>query len=524
MKKVIKVLSLLLVTVFLTGTILSCKSSNVAADGTELSSKEAEKVLKAQKEEDAKAAKEAKEEAKRAAEAAKEAARNQSAEEKAALKAAEKARKEEEKIQAAEAKKRAEEEKRNFARFGDTAELDEFEEIFGIVKFYVNPKRGTFNIAIIDEDGKTRPVLSNLNEYNSTSFYLRKDSRIIKLNQDLGIRRAARKTKNGIQIAYQLDNLAFVLLDFECFNSVQDGVVDSIKVTSTVKSLYKSKADFDLKVVMDTVLGETNKVHFYKYDGSSIKNEIEIHEMKELPWFVSKNSTGALQFLFTGFDTTPIKEVSIASFSTLETKFWEPDLKSYRSFDTIQSYNNSGVAAIWQKHRINTNESFSEVFYLSLSTSDKNPTGDVYIDANSKEKLVREEAEKAEQEVIAAIKPVTPEKPEETEAKPQEPVTTEPGKMQSRETSIGKGIKNHTKTSRLKSGVTTVPGKKPVVVVDNGSETVTIEVTPEKLSQEYIQKLLDRISEIEKSGQQVNREELIKLNAELDAILEYLRK
>ena len=46
----------------------------------------------------------------------------------------------------------------------------------------------------------------------------------------------------------------------------------------------------------------------------------------------------------------------------------------------------------------------------------------------------------------------------------------------------------------------------------------------EKFTPEYIQKLLDRIAELEKDSASVNRDELLKLNQELDQILEALRE
>ena len=45
------------------------------------------------------------------------------------------------------------------------------------------------------------------------------------------------------------------------------------------------------------------------------------------------------------------------------------------------------------------------------------------------------------------------------------------------------------------------------------------EITDEKLNPDYIQKLLDKINDLEAGDESVNRTELIMLNAELDAIL-----
>ena len=49
-------------------------------------------------------------------------------------------------------------------------------------------------------------------------------------------------------------------------------------------------------------------------------------------------------------------------------------------------------------------------------------------------------------------------------------------------------------------------------------------LSEKQLTPEYIQNLIDRISAMEKDTSNVNQEELIQLNAELDAILNYLRQ
>ena len=46
----------------------------------------------------------------------------------------------------------------------------------------------------------------------------------------------------------------------------------------------------------------------------------------------------------------------------------------------------------------------------------------------------------------------------------------------------------------------------------------------EKLNYQYIQSLIDRINSLEGDDQNLDRNELLRLNAELDAILEKLRQ
>ena len=49
-------------------------------------------------------------------------------------------------------------------------------------------------------------------------------------------------------------------------------------------------------------------------------------------------------------------------------------------------------------------------------------------------------------------------------------------------------------------------------------------MSKEHLTPEYIQSLLDRIAALEEDSPSLNRQELLQLNAELDAILTYLRQ
>ena len=49
-------------------------------------------------------------------------------------------------------------------------------------------------------------------------------------------------------------------------------------------------------------------------------------------------------------------------------------------------------------------------------------------------------------------------------------------------------------------------------------------MSKEQLTPEYIQSLLDRIAALEENSSSVNQQELLQLNAELDAILTYLRQ
>ena len=350
------------------------------------------------------------------------------------------------------------------------------DEVYGSIKLRIRNKIGSFNIAIVDEEAKkTIPVLSTSDEYTTSGFYLKAGKKIIELNKDSSVRKSTWKTDNGAAVGYRIDDLADVIVYFDTFRSSEDFDVDSIKVTVKVTNMSKKKDYFAVKAILDTILGETDRHHFYDCKNMPVKNEVSYRELEDNYWFLSKNSSGSLQIILAGGECTKTDLVALANYSTLATKNWEPDLLSYRAFDTVLSYNNSAVGITWPRHRLGADEQFTEVFYISTALGDREPSGADFILGIESE---TESTEKKDSD-----------KKEQTEE-----VKAEETKQEEQTSNIPPYVPFDVKT-----------------------------ITAQQLSPEYIQKLLNRIAALEESDESLDREELILLNAELDAILEALR-
>ena len=356
------------------------------------------------------------------------------------------------------------------------------DETFGALKLRLRNKIGSFNVAIVDEESKkTIPVLSTSDEYTTSGFYLKVGKKIIELNKDSSVRRSAWKTEDGAAVGYRIDNLADVIVYFDVFRSSGDFDVDSLKITVKVTNMSKKKEFYAIKVLLDTILGETDRHHFYDSNNNPVRNEVSYRDLEDNKWFLSKNSTGALQIIFGGGDCTKPELVALANYSTLNTRNWEPDLLSYRAFDTVMAYNNSAVGIIWPRHKLGADEQFTEVFYLSTAFGERIPSGAAF---------------------LLGIEPEEKVKPEEVVVEPE---AEETSKVEAQP------VKEQTKQEEP---TTNVP---PYVPFDVKT------LTSQQLSPEYIQDLLNRIAALEDSDDSVNREELLQLNAELDTILEALR-
>ena len=217
----------------------------------------------------------------------------------------------------------------------------------GIVNIRIKPKLGSFCFYVINEDEKHIPVMSTTNEYVLSSFYLKAGKKIYKLNDDTNVQSFARATEAGCEILYTIPRVASVTVRFDCLKSDAEHEADIIKISSTVQNVGTKKKDFALKLVMDTVLGETDRHHFYIKNKSAIKNETSYRRIADDSWFISKNVNASMQILLQGKDITPIDFVAFANFSTLNTPSWEPNMQNYRTFDTVLSYNNSAFCVNW---------------------------------------------------------------------------------------------------------------------------------------------------------------------------------
>ena len=174
---------------------------------------------------------------------------------------------------------------------------------------------------------------------------------------------------------------------------------------------------------------------------------------------------------------------------------------SYRVFDTVLSYNNSAVCTIWKPMKLEPSASGKIVFYIALSGDGSPATGEKYVYSKEfEEKEVLPEKTDKSGKSVTGLEVITPFSVEDAEEK---------------------GAKS----------VTEIPDDNALVIEEPGKthEIPNVDfyiknMTKDHLTPEYIQSLLDRIEALEADSPSLNRQELLQLNAELDAILTYLRQ
>ena len=252
-------------------------------------------------------------------------------------------------------------------------------ERYGKVQLKIKPGIGSYTIATLNAKEKAVPVLSTSNEFVANAFYLKTSKKTYNLVTDNAVRSTARRTTDGAVITYEIPQVAQVNVFFTCFASQKKKDTDMVKISLSVKNTGKRNDDFSIKAILDTVLGESAPYHFYTWEDIPVKNEVLYRTLQNQKWFLSKNLNGAMQLFFTGADCTVPELVAFANYATLDNTAWEPDMLSYRVFDTVLSYNNSAVCAIWKPMKLAPDDIGKVTFYLALAAEGAQPTGEKYI-------------------------------------------------------------------------------------------------------------------------------------------------
>ncbi len=383
-------------------------------------------------------------------------------------------------------------------------------EEFGIIRLKTKARLGSYTLGVIQANGKTVPVLSTADEYTTNGFYLKIGRKIYSLCTDNSIKTTLSGKNEGVSIKYTISNTADVNVDFTSFSSKKNGPVDMLKVTATLTNNGKRAESFAFKAILDTVLGEKTGNHFYTSDGIVVRNELMYRTLQNQKYFVSKNESAAMQMFFSGADCTVPDILAFANKTSFSKDRWEPSMLVEKAFDTVFSYNDSAVCSIWKPVTIAPGEKHKIVYYLAFAIEGMAPTGEAFI--YSKNQRAQADAAAGSSRSVEVISSYEGEKQEyvdefvpavsENTAAPVIPYTP----------------------VNPNPAVPSSAGQTEYAPVIPDADLNIKNMSKEQLTPEYIQALLDRIAALEEDSPTLNRQELLQLNAELDAILNYLRQ
>jgi len=334
-------------------------------------------------------------------------------------------------------------------------------------------KTGSFNIFCKNQEGQEVPLFSSANMCTSTGFLLKIDGRMHRINAESRIIRELRKYDNGAQLVFTVDNNVRFVIDFSLIKSASDKPEDIVRIRTYAINLGLESHSVDIKGIFDTVAGEASSVHFSTEKNTKIRNETRfvLEEIQRERTAVCTNDSTSFQFVFSGNQIQPIDSIVFANVDEIYKMEWDSGIRKGRGFTNIRSYEDSAIMVDWPSFMLSPDQKIENTFFIAAATNDESPRGIFYVD--NYERIKAENSEEAE-------------KTEETEEKAAPPAK-----------------ENSDKRTDV--------------------DFVVMPIKDYQLDPEYIQALIDKI-DILQSSKNVDKKEIQKLNAELDAILEKLRQ
>lgn len=486
-------------------------------------------------------------------------------EEKAARLAAEKEAKKKEKESASKAKALAKIEKQkrkdNYTGWIYIPKKN-FNMTNGDIKLNMRGSTGSFEIYAIPEVGSPVPLLATYDDFCSTFFSLLIGRKEYRLNREAGVKSEARKTEYGTQMAYTIPNKAQIVVDFSFMPSIATSSrIDMLRVTVYTINLGKSTQSFTVKGVFDTSLGENTMAHFSTAAHSRVNKETQYNDMSVEKWIRSSNEKAAIQFIFDGYGVTKPKSIILGNRDFLSTNVWLPVVQETRSFSSVLAYNNSAMSVNWKTSYLDPMKTDVITFYISVASDGNEPAGKEFIATlNSGKSALPSNLPNSVQLTTVAPEPV-PVPSEPTTYYENMPAISGDSTVPSTATDVNKGAVLDTEkeetvnvpaipitptvpvvpSTSLSTKTATATSSNPAFtsnnnvvpkvdssLVNKANETYNesyplSSITKAQLDPEYIQTLLDRISDLESDPALVDKAEVKRLNEELDAILSIIR-
>ena len=317
---------------------------------------------------------------------------------------------------------------------------------------------GAFNIRYAPEksSSSTNFFVSH-NDYATTYFSVLVDDTAYQLRRGSISSIQLVDQNDGAGLVFKIRDKLNVAVNLTPVADVISSGQGAVKVEVVLENISSTTLNVALKGIFDTILGENSGVHFVTARYPYVSTEASFSDMEQLQWVRSSNGNESIQFLFEGNGISSPQMVVLANKDVVTSDSWMPIIKTGRTFNSVFSYNNSAICALWDKMSLTPSTKGSVTFYITLASKAKIP-----------------------------------------------PTASFLGPKQ--------GAGNLT------------DGDKILYTDEYGVVYTVGDITDSMLNMQYINDLLDRIRNLEEDPAHIDRNELLRLNAELDAILEKVRR
>lgn len=334
-----------------------------------------------------------------------------------------------------------------------------------VVKLVLHEQTGTFTLYRRNGSKDRFQAFNEVSDSSSSTFFsVKAGDSFLPLRRSFGVTlETKRNADDSASFIWKAGESVEVEIKFTLVVTDETKAADSVRIDMTVMNLTDKEADFAVKAVIDTMLGETSRIHFTTASGTAVYSEKSWNSMARDKWISSSDGIGTASFVLAGSAATDPEFVLAASREILLSDTWKPVINEGRTFATFTNPNNSALGIWYKPVKLKLYEKSSSTMFIATAANGDIPPVST---------LVGIEAEDGESGLS-----------ESTVASATQIVDTAVGS----------------------EGGKVLAAQKP------------------ELDYAYIQQLLDRIKEIEESDNP-DSEEIAKLSAEIDALILELTK
>lgn len=351
----------------------------------------------------------------------------------------------------------------------------------GIVKIQSVMENGAV-LLFIEDDGNKQdswiPVVEQRDLGESTYGSLFIDGIEYRLNTSGNVACAFESGSDFVTITYKVRDIAEVKANYVLSSRKPAGEANCILISYSILNRDRKKHDFALKVVYNTILGESRAAHFRTPANVAVSSEFSFQPSPENNWVITSDGRHALCFSLYGDEITPPSNVAMANKNVIEASRPEGVFVEGRPFTSVLAYNNSSLALFWEKFPVPMESEILYSYKINFSNAD-----------------FQDDAE--------LLKPYVPMAeflpPPEIE-EPQMPFEIAP-----------------------QDGIPVSPSSPKEDAEQIDFETERNYLDPMKINPQYVQRLIDQINALEQTDPAVNREKIQELQAEINEVLEILR-
>lgn len=241
---------------------------------------------------------------------------------------------------------------------GLAAFAEKFELTGGSLKLVMYPEIGSFSLYQLSDVGKNRyeALLEDRNYGTTNWFSVLSEGRVFKLGKRSGKPVGFEPTEHGARFIFTMTDDFQAVQEFSLVANRATGTPSALLIETRIENTSGREMTFALKALLDTMLGETEGIHFFTDKRNRISSETRLQTgIDPDTVIVSRKGDMSVALILDSDIVTRPEAVIASNWERLNTLTWKPAFLEGRSFNTLYSIQDSALLALWPEMKIAPN-------------------------------------------------------------------------------------------------------------------------------------------------------------------------